>query len=92
VTAFRADIGPDTFEKLIDSGVTVERATVNGAPGWWVAGGEHFFFYRGQDGRRVDTTLRLVGTALIWEQGGLTLRIEGAPTLLDALRIAESLR
>ena len=92
LTEFRADIGPETFEKMVSSGVRVEPVTVNGALGYWIEGGEHFFFYRDADGEVVDDTLRLVGTALVWERDGLTLRIEGAPDLAAALRVAESLR
>jgi hypothetical protein len=91
LTEFRAEVGPETFEKMITSGVRVESVSVNGEPGYWIEGGEHYFFYRDAAGQVVDDTLRLVGNALIWEEGGLTLRIEGAPTLPEALRIAESL-
>jgi hypothetical protein len=91
LTEFRADIGPETFQKMLRSGVEVEAVSVSGAPGYWIEGGEHFFFYRDADGEVVDDTLRLVGTALVWEQDGLTLRVEGAPNLAAALRIAESL-
>jgi hypothetical protein len=91
LTEFRADIGPETFEKMLSSGVHVEPVTVNAAPGYWIEGGEHFFFYRDAGGRVVEDTLRLVGTALVWEQEDLTLRIEGAADLRVALRIAESL-
>lgn len=91
VTQFRADIGPEIFEKLIDAGVTVTQARVHGLTAWWVAGGDHFFFYRDAAGRVVDTTLRLAGETLIWEEGGVTHRVEGAPTLADAVRVAESL-
>ena len=91
LTEFRADIGPEIFEKMLNSGVRVQSTTVNGAAGYWIEGGEHFFFYRDANGVVVDDTLRLVGSALVWEQAGLTLRIEGAPSLGDAQRIAESL-
>jgi hypothetical protein len=91
LTEFRADIGPEVFEKLVNSGVSVQSTTVNGGAGYWIEGGEHFFFYRDASGRVVNSTLRLVGSALVWEQAGLTLRIEGAPSLEDARRIAESL-
>jgi hypothetical protein len=92
ITQFRADIGPDIFEKMIDSGVSVTVARVNGQAAWWVAGGEHYFFYRDANGRIVDETLRLAGNTLIWEEGGVTHRVEGAPTLAAATRVAESLR
>jgi hypothetical protein len=91
LTQFRADIGPESFEKMLSSGVSVRLTTVKDASGYWIEGGEHLFFYRDADGRVVEDSLRLVGTALVWEQGGLTLRIEGAPSLSDALRIARSL-
>jgi hypothetical protein len=91
VTQFRADIQPELFEKLIDSGVRVTPARVHGLAAWWVAGGEHFFFYRDAQGRVVDSTLRLAGDTLIWEERSVTHRVEGAPSLEDAIRVAESL-
>jgi len=91
VTQFRADIGPAYFEKLIDVGVSVTPTTVNGGAAWWVAGGDHFFFYRDADGHPVDTTLRLAGPTLIWEASGVSYRVEGATSLDDAIRVAESL-
>ena len=42
-------------------------------------------------GNVVDSTIRLVGTTLMWEQDGYTVRIEGAPDLEAAKRIAESM-
>lgn len=92
ITEFRADIGPDSFEKLIQQGVRVEEVTVNGATGYWVAGGQHFYYYRNADGAVVDDTMRLVGDTLIWEEAGLTLRIEGAPSLAAAQELAAALR
>jgi nitrate reductase NapE component len=91
VTQFRADIGPDSFEKMIQQGTILEPVEVNGQPGYWIEGGEHFYFYRDATGEVVETSLRLVGNALIWEEDGLTLRIEGARTLDEAQRIAGSL-
>jgi hypothetical protein len=91
VTQFRADIGPEIFEKLIDSGVKVTASRVNGNAAWWIAGGDHYFFYVDANGRVVDTTLRLAGETLIWEEGGVTHRVEGARTLARAILVAESL-
>jgi hypothetical protein len=91
ITEFAADIGPDTFEKMILDGTTVQPTTVNGLPGWWVEGGTHFFFYRDENGEIVETTIRLVGSALFWEEDGLVLRIEGAPNLAAAQKVAASL-
>jgi hypothetical protein len=91
VTQFRADIGPQTFEKVINSGTRIERVAVGSATGYWIEGGEHYFFFRDADGRVLEGSIRLVGTTLMWERDGLTVRIEGAPSLADAIRIAESM-
>lgn len=91
VTQFRADIGPDTFEKMLLEGTRVDAVVVDGQAGWWVEGGVHAFFYRDAEGQMVDTTLRLVGSALIWEDRGVAMRIEGAPDLTSAMRVAASL-
>jgi hypothetical protein len=92
ITQFRADIQSELFEKLLDSGVSVSATRVHGLAAWWIAGGEHFFFYRDANGRVVDTTLRLAGDTLIWEEGRVTHRVEGAPSLAAALLVADSLR
>jgi hypothetical protein len=42
-------------------------------------------------GQIVAETVRLAGAVLLWERGGLVLRLEGARTLGEALRIARSL-
>jgi len=92
ITQFRGDIGPEVFEKMINSGVTLDATRVNGLPGWWVAGGEHFFFFRDANGKVVESTLRSAGPTLIWEEDGVTTRVEGAGSLAEALRVAASLR
>ena len=92
ITEFRADITPGTFEKVLHEDALLRRTSVSGQPAYWLAGGEHFFFFRGPNGEPIESTIRMVGTTLMWEADGLTLRIEGAPTMADALRIAESMR
>jgi len=91
VTQFRADMGPQTFEKLLLEGAVIEQVVVGQTTGYWVEGGEHLFYFRDADGNVVDATIRLVGTTLMWEQDGHTVRIEGAPDLETAKRIAESM-
>jgi hypothetical protein len=91
ITQFRADIGHEVFEKLIDTGVQVTRTSVGTHAAYWVAGGNHFFFYVDADGHRIETTLRLAGDTLIWEEDGVTYRVEGAPSLQAAIAVAASL-
>jgi hypothetical protein len=40
----------------------------------------------------VDTTLRLVSSALIWDDEAVAFRVEGAPSLEAAQQVADSLR
>ena len=91
VTELRADVTTGTFVKLLDEDAVLDSTNVQGAPAYWLSGGTHFFFYLDANDQPVEGTLRLVGSALLWERDGVTLRIEGAPTLADAQRIAQSM-
>jgi len=91
VTEFRAEITPGTFTKVLYENALLERTAVAGHPAYWIAGGEHFLFFERPDGQPLETTIRMVGTTLMWEQDGLTLRIEGVRELADAIRIGESM-
>jgi hypothetical protein len=91
VTQFRADIGPETFEKLLNEGAVVQQVVVDATTGYWIEGGDHFFYFRDADGNVVEATIRLVGTTLMWERDGYTARIEGAPDLKAAVLIAKSM-
>jgi len=92
VTEFEANVDPRVWEKMVYEGTTVTRTLVGGQTAFWISGGEHTFFYRDASGRIVDSSLRLVGTALIWQQNGLVLRVEGAPNVASATDVADSLR
>lgn len=92
VTEFQASVDPAVWEKMVFEGTTVTRTLVGGQTAFWISGGEHTFFYRDASGRRVDSSLRLVGTTLIWQRDGLVLRVEGAPSLARATDVADSLR
>ena len=70
----------------------VTPAKVDGLAAWWVAGGDHFFFYRDAQGNVVDSTLRLASDTLIWEERRRHLPCRGcAHRSADAIRVAESL-
>jgi hypothetical protein len=91
LTEFRAEITSGTFTKVLYEGALLQRTSVAGHPAYWIAGGEHFFFFRRQNGEPLERTIRMVGTALMWEQDGLTLRIEGVRGMADAIRIGQSM-
>ncbi len=93
ITQFRGSIEDPVLKKLItaEPGTVLKPVTVNRSRGYWMSGGPHFISYIGPDGAPREETVRLVGNVLLWEQNGVTLRIESALTKREALAIAESL-
>jgi hypothetical protein len=79
--------------KVLDSDMaTVVPVDVDGAPGLWISGAPHLFWYIAEDGSYVNESRRLVGDTLAWERDDVLYRIEGAITLERALEIAASMR
>jgi hypothetical protein len=72
------------IEKYAGADQPVERVEVNGEPGIWV------------EGRHVVSEPfglpRVSGNVVLWEQDGLTLRLEGRFTKEQALELARSVR
>jgi hypothetical protein len=84
----QASIGRTSFVKLAPGDASIQPVTVNGGQGFWISGPPHaFFFYGAPGGGRVDS-FRLAGDVLIWNQGGLVIRVESALAEPAVLRIA----
>jgi len=95
LTQFRGEADRGMIEKgLPDDGAQathLQAVRVDGEPGFWISGAPHAFFvvcYGAGDCRQ--EWYRLAGNVLLWEQDGVTLRLESALSLEDALAIAES--
>ena len=80
-TYFQKDVGPET---------SVEHVQLNGREALWISGGRHYFAYVERNHQVRPAPLYLVGSALIWTRGDLTLRLEGKLSRAEALRIARS--
>jgi hypothetical protein len=78
--------------KLVGPRTTVKFVRVNGNEGVYLSGAPHEVLFRDQSGNVQADRVRLAGNVLIWQQGSLTVRIEGTHTLGQALLIARSLR
>jgi hypothetical protein len=92
VSEFRGQIDRTPLQKEIQRGDTdVRSVTVNGGPGFWIEGRPHLVFFVDERGTPIAQTVRLAGNVLLWEQGGLTMRLESALSFERALAIAESL-
>jgi hypothetical protein len=79
------------YEKMINTGTSIQPVEVAGRDGYWISGAPHFFFYTRSDGTFVEDTRRWVGDALIWNDGTATYRIESALGRDATIEIAESI-
>lgn len=80
-------------QKQLGPGSRVVVVTVRGVTGLWITGARHEIIYRDpSSGRIVAKSRRLAGNVLIWEDGGVTYRLEGATDRVDALAVARNLK
>jgi hypothetical protein len=82
---------PQFFGKGLGPESRLEEIELNGRRAFWIEGRPHFIFIRDPNGVMRDETVRLAGNVLLWEDGPVTYRLEGAPTKADALRVAASM-
>lgn len=66
----------------------VEQVQVNGEPGLFVSGDEHFVMFLDENGEIRDDRTFLAGAVLLWNRGDLLLRLEGDLTRAQALELA----
>src|SRR5207244_3400448 len=72
--------------------VTLQEARGSGSyPGLWITGAPHEVYYLGPGGGVEQDTVRLSTDVLIWQEGGVILRLEGAQSLAQAVRVADSM-
>lgn len=83
---------PPLFEKLVSMGTQVELVSVSGRPGWFLSGSPHVVYHVDAAGEIVEETVRLAENVLVWEQDGVTFRIEGDLDAERAVELASSVR
>jgi hypothetical protein len=88
---FRGTSVPYVF-KFLGPGTTARLLRVNGRPGVYISGAPHQLLIQESTGMVQTDRVRLSGNVLLWQQGPVTVRIEGARTLGAALALAQSLR
>jgi hypothetical protein len=91
IIEFRGTATPFIF-KIIGPDTTAKPVRVNGGPGVYLSGAPHEVLFRTQTGQVQLDRVRLAGNVLIWQQGPLTIRVEGTRTLGQARALARSLR
>jgi len=78
--------------KSTQPGVFIDRVVVEGHEAIWIRGDPHEVAYIDQSGDYRTDTVRRAGNVLVWVDGDVTYRIEGAPDLATAVRIASTVR
>ena len=78
------------IHKFAGPNTKVERVTIDGEPGFWLAGASHGVLYEHPSGAVREAPARLAGHTLIWQRGAVTLRLEADITKERALAIARS--
>ena len=80
------------LEKIVRVASDVRRVEIHGRPGLWFRT-QHEYTWRTPPGGYVEQLPTRSAPALVWEQGGLILRLEGAHlTRARAIAIAEAAR
>jgi hypothetical protein len=92
LTEFQATEGQVFFGKTVGWRSIPEGIQLGTGRGYWIKGDHLISVYRTIDGRQVWSNVRLAGDTLLWERGGLTLRLESALSERAVLRIATSMR
>jgi hypothetical protein len=82
-TVIGKSAGPETH---------VESVPIAGSFGYWLTGQPHQVFYFDASGGFQQETLRLAGNTLLWEQSGVTYRLEADVSKEEAVRIASTTR
>jgi len=78
------------IKKTAGRGTIIDEVTVDGEPGLFVAGPDHFVMFLDENGLISDERTYLAGTVLLWNRGDRLLRLEGDLTRDEALKLAES--
>lgn len=87
---FAARVDRHAFDKFVEPG-QIRDVTVAGAPGIWIEG-THTVAWLDRAGNLMGDTVRLSDNVLLWQLGRVTLRLESALPMQEAIRIAASVR
>jgi hypothetical protein len=88
VSALDGTLDDGLISKSVGGGSNVREVDVAGRRGVWIDGEPHELAYRTGDGEVVFE--RFAGNTLLWQVGDVLYRVEGFPTLADALAYATS--
>jgi hypothetical protein len=91
LTQFRGSVKQEFLQKTLGRDTLLIPVLVGGERGFWIEGAPHTVEYPVEGDGRGQDRIRLAGNVLIWTRRELTLRLELAGTMEEALDIAASL-
>jgi len=78
--------------KSVQPGVFIDHVSVEGHEAIWIRGDPHEVAYIDAQGAYRTDTVRRAGNVLVWTDGDVTYRVEGAPDLATAVQVLSALR
>jgi len=91
LSELRAEPDYAYVKKLFSAGTQLEFVSVGSADGVWISGAVHELVVEAPDGSEQVAPVRLAANTLLWADGGVTYRLEGALTRDQAIAIGTSL-
>jgi hypothetical protein len=88
----RGDLERRFLFKMVGPDARVDALRIDGERGVWIHGHTHQFAYADPSGAIRTDSVRFAGDVLLWRRGELLVRLEGARSKAEALRIARSVR
>lgn len=89
---FPARLDGALLSKRLGPSSAIETVVVRGRTAYWIDGGPHTVTYVDEFGVEREETTRLAGNVLLWEEDGVTHRLETALQRETAIAIAENLQ
>lgn len=91
ITQLIADTDELAVKKLLVTRTSVMLVDVEGNDGFWIEGEPHIVILFDRDGHVLEDSARLAGNTLLYTVDNVTVRIEGAIDLEQALEVAGEL-
>jgi hypothetical protein len=82
---------PYVLQKLVPQGTEVAELEVDGKPALFLGGEPHVVALVDASGELIQESARLAQNVLVWEDGDVAIRLEGAFTGEEAVELAESM-
>jgi hypothetical protein len=90
LSQLRGSVWDGMIKKVGSRGTQIDEVAVDGEPGLFISGDEHYVMFIDGTGNITDEPTFLAGNVLLWNRGPLLLRLEGDLTLGEALALAQS--